>query len=158
MSDLRALIERVEKLDGPSREVDARLAVVGGYVVMKGTDERGYSFFQSPVKRGDWAFLSGCKDGIDDAYRALGKCLSTPSFTASLDAAIALCERVLPGWFWRVGRTSLFPNGWAYISRMHPDHCTEKDEASCSDGKAATPAIALVLATLRALEAQEGEG
>lgn len=68
-------------------------------------------------------------------------------YTASLDDAIGLCERMLPGWFWRVGHGSQ-DAGWAHLNRVHPDHCDRADEASAT---AATPALALCLAIVRAL-------
>lgn len=59
---------------------------------------------------------------------------------------MALLERVLPGWFWRVGHGSQDP-GWASLNRVHPDHCDRADEAYAV---AATPALALTLAILMA--------
>lgn len=126
------LIERLEKLEVPDRETDFWLSV-RVFDPSNETDE---------ALRADIDLV-----GIE------GMVIDAP-FTASLDAAVALVGRVLPGWFWRVGRTSLFPNGWAYISKTHPSHCDREDEASCSDGRAATPAIALLIATLKALDQQ----
>lgn len=76
--------------------------------------------------------------------------LGIADFTSDLGAAVRLCRDVLPGWFWRCGSTSLFPNGWAHVSRFHADHCDRKDEAASADGKAATPAIALCIAIMKA--------
>lgn len=64
-----------------------------------------------------------------------------------LDAAIEFKEALLPGWYWRCGRSTLF-EGWASINRRHPDHCDRLDEAS---GQAPTPGKALVVAVLNAL-------
>lgn len=126
---IEALIERLEKLDGPDRDADWRIEKV---IV------RPEAFPDIEM----WPpFGPGCK--FDK---------SIPRYTASLDATIALAEKVLPGWYWCVGRASLFPNGWAYISRTHPSHCDREDEAACADGKAANPAIALLLTLLRALQ------
>ncbi len=66
--------------------------------------------------------------------------------TSSIDAAVQLCERVLPGWFWRVGHSTLYA-GWATVNRLHPDHCDRPDEAHAN---AANPALALCAATIRA--------
>lgn len=119
------LLSRLEGLTAPDREVDLEVHM---------------SLAPDLYPEGSWSW--------DDKNLP-------PHLTASLDAAVALCERVLPGWFYRVGKTSLFPNGWAYISRTHPSHCDREDEASCADGKAATPAIALLIAILTALEARK---
>ncbi|WP_313194642.1 hypothetical protein [Shinella zoogloeoides] len=123
MADLSSLIARLEKAEGPSRELDTEIAIALGVIPGR-----------------DWWSMDYIKSGI------LGR------YTSSIDAAVSLANRVLPGWFWRCGSTPLFPNGWAHVSRYHADHCDRQDEASCADGKAANVAIALVLATLRALQ------
>ncbi|WAC26382.1 hypothetical protein [Ancylobacter sp. SL191] len=64
-----------------------------------------------------------------------------------VDAAVAFKEALLPGWYWRCGRTTLF-DGWAFINRLDPNHCDRLDEAS---GQAPTPGKALVVAVLNAL-------
>lgn len=49
--------------------------------------------------------------------------IETP-FTTSLDAAVALCERVLPGWWWRVGTCHVSDDatiGPDYNSPVHGD-------------------------------------
>lgn len=137
------LITTLEGLTGPSREVDARICVALGLFVTrpnKGWPDRIDYGRHEPDGTTTWP-----GHGFDQLV---------PTLTASLDATIALCERVLPGWFWRVGRTSLFPNGWAYVSRTHPSHCDREDEAACADGRASSPAIALLIALLRAKEAR----
>lgn len=94
--------------------------------------------------------------GIDGFWiRSVEKFSVAPKYTASIDAAVNFFVHVLPNWGWRIGRTSLFPNGWAFISRLPPDHCDQGDEAASADGKAANPAIALCIATLKAKQAQE---
>ncbi|API60572.1 hypothetical protein BSL82_15815 [Tardibacter chloracetimidivorans] len=50
------------------------------------------------------------------------------------------------GWFWRVGHSTLYA-GWAHLNRKHPDFCNREDEHSA---QAATPALALTAASLRA--------
>lgn len=74
MADLAALIERLEKLTCPDREVDD---LIGAAV-----------FRTEPVG----PFSPGSK--VDKRL---------PRYTASLDAVIALVERELPGWHWNVG-------------------------------------------------------
>lgn len=135
------LLSRLQGLTAPDREVDADI-----FQLLGGSEwDKAYIRAQEPC---------GCPH---DLAVSTARERYSPAYTASLDAAVALCERVLPGWFWRAGRTSLFPNGWAYISRTHPSHCDREDEASCSDGRAATPAIALLIAILTALEAREAK-
>lgn len=75
MRDLEQLIERVEKLTGPSEEMDAHilctLAAPAG------------AFVEQSLINGAWCIHSGRAGGWP--------------ITASLDAAIALTERLLPG-------------------------------------------------------------
>lgn len=145
MSDLSSLIARLEAAEGPSRGLDAEIsAIVEPHLF----DAPGFTPIR-PIP----AFRY---DPSENVIRFEGGGLMDvrffPPVTSSIDAAVSLAERVLPGWFWRCGSTPLFPNGWAHVSRYHADHCDRQDEASCADGKAANVAIALVLATLRALQ------
>lgn len=90
----------------------------------------------------------------DDAFRSFGEAAAIAAQNAttgidggSIDAAVRFKEHMLPGWYWRCGRTSLY-DGWAFISRLHPDHCDRLDEAG---GQAPTPAKALVVAVINAM-------
>lgn len=141
MADLSDIIERLEMAERPSRPEDCHL-----WVIAQGGDAR-MNYVDGDARNFVW------ERGIDGMWvRGVVKFGSVPKYTASIDAAVSLAGRVLPGWFWRCGSTPLFPNGWAHVSRYHADHCDRRDEASCADGKAANVAIALVLATLRALQ------
>ena len=134
------LITRLSKLDAPDRGMDAEIEVA----------VRRIEAARSGLAEEYWANWQASPDGT--VYDPHTRYSSNP-FTASVDAAIALAERVLPGWKWRVGRTELFPNGWAYVHKYDPSNCDRKDEAACADGRAANPAIALLIALLRAKEA-----
>lgn len=136
MSDLSSIIARLEKAEGPSYSLEVEIAYLTGFWPAERIDR---------VTRAD--------DGHLAVWFTEGPDLPLPpAVLSSIDAAVSLANRVLPGWFWRCGSTPLFPNGWAHVSRYHADHCDRQDEASCADGKAANVAIALVLATLRALQ------
>lgn len=65
-----------------------------------------------------------------------------PTYTASVDAAIALAERVLTGWRWRVGDS--YANVWIDAKLDDMDFV----------GSHPVPAIALCIAILRAKEAR----
>lgn len=67
-----------------------------------------------------------------------------PAYTASLDAALALAERVLPGWFISLERYS---DGW-YATTC--DHSTSQRRFQGSQKPAA---LALCIAILKAAEA-----
>jgi hypothetical protein len=78
---VRALIERLEKLTGPDREVDLMIAQV-----------------------------------------VLGRSIGVARFTASIDAAVALVERVLPGWGYRVAKCSVSDDAWVFPDFNCPVH------------------------------------
>jgi hypothetical protein len=71
-----------------------------------------------------------------------GPCFLPVAYSTSLDAAVAFAERALGGVvFWKIVRSS----ATRYVARVADDI-----------GLAATPALALVSATLRALAARDG--
>lgn len=117
------LIEKLEKATAPDRELDADIAIT-----LKMIAEREW-----------WSvnYLSG--DMI-------------PAYTASIDAAVHLCERVLPGW-----RNSSIKSGdnefaayiWADSNPWPPEASVERVKSS--------RAIALCIAIFRALQPKEGE-
>ncbi len=75
-----------------------------------------------------------------------------PKYTASLDATVALVERALPGSSWEARRTG-FGNGqasvWYPMEQPRPGTTIRADHKS-------SPAIALLIAALKALEARDG--
>jgi hypothetical protein len=73
----------------------------------------------------------------------------------AIGAAVALVERCLPGWSWRCGRSGALRNGWATVNKTHPDFAKPGiDQFSSVDVDAASPAVALLIALFRALEAE----
>ncbi len=109
------LIDRLSKLDGPDREVDAEIAIHFGA--------------KPTVKLGD---------EILGNFRVVPK--TFPAYTASVDAAIALAERVEPLLTW--GRDS--------YQHMYLMGCSERYQSNHP-----IPAIALCIALLRAKEASK---
>lgn len=107
--DLKALAERCEAADGPSRELDAEIAVA----------------LNLP-----WDYAA------DWGPRGMDKPVAQP-YTASLDAAMMLLPE---GYMWGIGST-----GSATLAKpvngLFPVH----------RGNAATPALALTAACLRAI-------
>lgn len=69
-------------------------------------------------------------------------------FTESLDAAVALCERVLPGWRGDLDLAPFEPGDNCGARLFPPKSITN------IAGEAATPALALIAAVLRALASQ----
>jgi len=87
----------------------------------------------------DWELH--CLNGIE----GVGSYGAHPSYTASLEAAVALCERMLPGKAWMT---------WVSF----PKTVDEFYGAAIDDGEnsySKTPALALCLALLRALQETE---
>ncbi len=135
------LIDRLSKLEGTDREVDAIIECEAGDEVF-------------------WGHRLGKNKGTVVAYfdRPNGdighSTHKAPRYTASVDAAIALAERVLPGW-----KRQLFEdfNG-KWIARI----CSQRRELFSTDylretelGGSPNGAIALCIAILRAKEASK---
>lgn len=88
-TDIDALIERLEAATGPDRELDAAIFAwsEGGRI----------HYFDALAKNYVW------ERPIDGFWiRGVKSVPSTTKFTASIDAALALCERMLPGWSWKI--------------------------------------------------------
>lgn len=73
-----------------------------------------------------------------------------PPYTSSVDAVLALIEKKLPGWGWSVHRDDDYHLGplfyWASVTKLEMAPITYRTRAP-------TPALALLLALLTALEA-----
>lgn len=118
---LSDLIERVKKLTGPCRETDALVCAASGYEVRP----HGGRDYYEPIVGVSWQ--------------------EVPSYTASLDAAVALTERLLPGADWKASVAG-WDRHWADISGAKHIYA-----------EGTTPALALILATLRAYAVKEGQ-
>lgn len=80
------LIDRLSKLDGPDREVDAEI-----WLLNTPGATRKWTEVKSSTNR--WKPYT-----IDETRDETGRLVAVPTYTASIDAALALAERVLPGW------------------------------------------------------------
>lgn len=162
MANLSTLIERVEALTGPDREVDCAIAVsLGFYDLWK--SKHGYwnvegidgERFTVPGRPSDMAFdpatgqkLSPEQPPFDWADEA-----GLPEWTASIDAAVALVERVLPGWTLYASITDGTADDLYLLGPNFRDGQPEQNSSPPVGGKPV--ALALTLAALRALHAQE---
>ncbi len=120
------IITRLSKLDAPDREVDAEI-----YIRFNIPAERAGRIDYSNGMVGWWP-----KDG------PYVSAVTVPAYTASVDAVIALAARVLPGWNWLRPERNI-------MAVHHEDHSITFFAVG------ATPAIALLIALLRAKEASK---
>lgn len=160
MADLSSLIARMEKAERPDRELDAEIVFdvfatpVGkhkeddgpiGYIRLD--DQPSWNLgLRFPGK--DRAWFAATRKQIKgetllierDGAFVLMNSLRIPELTYSIDAAVSLAERVLPGHQVNVTR---FTSTMARASIGNRWLAAENHK---------TPALALVLATLRALD------
>lgn len=125
------LLSRLQGLSAPDREVDALIWLQ----LTPGATRKQWSYIHTATQR---------ECHVDETRNADGRLTIVPELTASLDAAVALCERVLPGYDWIVGHT----NGGLTIHAQ-----VGQNEMVFGE----TPAIALLIAILTALEARDGK-
>lgn len=154
--DLSALIERLENATAPDRGADGALAVLAGWAWHGDGDPLTHD-----KRAGHWvepdhpnnAPKCGCTMIIPEQ----GNTRDAPRYTASIDAAHEFVQRLLPGWGWSVGEPLRHPGHWASVWRaeegrtgLQPDKATGAGEIGSPKKYAATAALALCLAALRA--------
>lgn len=127
--DLFSLAARVGALTGPDREVDAEVARAFGWRYVPPAD-RPHSWYGWRSSTGRWE-------------------IAPPDCAASVDAVLALIARELPGWSWLMAF-----NGEAAVCDVHTRPIGVVG-AWPAHAKAATPALALLSAALRAKAAQQ---
>ena len=109
---LIALLERVIRAKGYDRELDVAILIALGQCVdeRRGKDKKSW-LYQPNGNRWDTAW---------HGYNA------APRLTASIDAVVALIERVLPGWSWTIR-----PRHCVMRHPIAPMHDTEAGAATC---------------------------
>lgn len=127
---LSALLARVESAEGPDRALDGAICRACGDTVA--SNEIG-GFIWKPADAEGWR--------------------SVPKLTASLDASLALCERVLPTATWDVGSVERIDRKF-YSAIVWPAN-GGPDSGECHSD--ANPALALIAAMLRALLASNAD-
>lgn len=123
---LDELIEKLEKAEGPNYRLEIDIFKLFNPEYAEYVEGRGG--------------LVHVNDGEDQ--RVLSN-VRAPNYTASLDAAVALAERVLPGWRWAVTSRG---TAWCNTADLPTPSIHLRADA-------ATPALALCLATLKAVRA-----
>ena len=128
------LIERLEKAGEGSRAIDGALAL---------------AFSEAPA----WATKHHERQPelwSDGNFGLRAKTWLAPHYSTSLDAALALAERVLPGWSWMVRHYASGHGGPGWTAYV----CQPENDTVNSGPVKSTPALALCLAVLRATQEQ----
>jgi len=128
------LIKRLEEVEKGSGAFDKELALLlGGYTLERRGKDRKEWFY--PVDQ-EWFYR---KDSHE-----------LPRYTTSIDAALALAERVLPeGWTVEI-KSGARPFNRAII---HPKYTMENKQDRCPMGLSkGSPALALCIAILKATD------
>lgn len=145
MTDIAGLIERVEAASGPSVASDG---AIHAFLFPEDFDEgdaEHYANFPT-VNRADLRYLASV----------------APRYTSSIDAALALVERKLPGYRWSVGATGIragtHPDGKpAYVDGFRAGLTKASPLRPLPiAAHARTAPLALLLCLLRALSQQGG--
>lgn len=149
MTNLTPLIDRVAGAGGADREIDAALHVA---LIKPEQYQDDLRYFRLPTPSMD--HMEMCAPGTYWLKQRSGASLHTaPAYSESLDAALSLVARVLPGWSYAHGnqapRFDANPRGHDHWARVFPRY--EQQDGS-GNQYASTPALALILAMLRAKE------
>lgn len=133
------VIERLEKADGPDRELDMLIFEASGKPLPTKMLEQRLKLEWDSTER---TYLFPVGDDMRVRYEH-------PRYTASLDAAISLVDRKLPGWRVDVV-TGGVPRHVGSVSDPERDWSSQQ-----SGGHKSSAAIALLIAMLCVLEVQE---
>ena len=156
--DLTALLERVRNATGLDRGLDAAMAIGVGYITEYsepngqhgslrgyegGVDGKRVSYF-APWWPGDRKWPPS------EATVAVNH--DIPKFTASIDAALALVERVLPGWAVTVATYHTdYGSPYADMASRRYIENDEGFEHEYAESAGLTPVLAILTALLLAL-------
>lgn len=133
---MRDLIAKLEALDGPNREVDAE--ILGS---LDGEHNLITRYYDAVI---GWDTINGL------GVRTYGH---PAPLTASLDAAVALVERVLPD---HAREMSVWPGSCHVTILMTDENGFHNSSMGRFEALHEIEAITLLIATLKALEARDG--
>lgn len=152
------LIEKLEKATRPDRDLDVQisnlLTPLEYPVPIPPISPGGKKHYAEAVYSA-WGGLAIQQQGNSYAF------IEAPHYTASIDAAAQLCERVLPGWWWKVGTCCVSDdacvapdfNSPIHGERLKREYHEDVDYTEITDvdqRPPGRPAIALCIAILRA--------
>jgi hypothetical protein len=133
------IIEALEKATGPSREIDEAIAIT----VLGMRKENHLAAY--PDERPVWEFYNGNHGGSMEVM--------VDRFTSSVDAALQLLNRKLPGWCLCFEAVDGIAADLFILGPLYRDDYPERESSPPIAGKPV--AMALVLATLKALQPKE---
>lgn len=152
--DLQVLLAKVEAATGPDREIDCliwKIAEPERTIMF----DAGKAFGRGPKHSATYGKLSDFPLKNWDDWEAVARHIEAPTLTASIDAALALLERMLPengkveqliGW----GVSKLSGNELQFDCFLYIDHGPE----TRAEGN--TAPLAILAALLKALIAAAG--
>jgi hypothetical protein len=146
MADLNELLERVEKAMGPDRELDGEIAAA-----LRDGDKlpdwaKNWAGEWRPTIQGSVVLMQNSGEP--------GPHFSSSKYTASIDAALALVERKLPGWHWSVSNPFISPPTYhACVANPEDNGAIEpwNIEHETHEGAGANGPLAILVALLAAL-------
>ena len=147
MTDIPQLIDRLEKAEKGSQELDARIILA----LLAPSD----AFLEQSKINGRWCIY----DGYDRVSRprlwdGAPRYPDDRGPSQSIDAAIALAESVLPGWAWwasKIDAGSIESTARLWVPG---DRAESGEEGKEFFTQAKTPVLALCIAILKAVQAK----
>ena len=137
---VRELLAKVQAATGPDREIDAALALLAG--------EPQTFFGQFGLSLDHFGEVDGPECFRDARWAGGGHSYVAPTYTASLDAALALIERVLPRWSLRLSLSEGYRHPCVVMGRSYPTNKSVAVEHRSAP-------LAIIAAGLSALLAQQ---
>ena len=132
------IIARMEKAEGPSRELDALIwSCIGEGEYGPTTLVNGRTMFEAI-------------EAFPTDMAGIARAWEVERFSESIDAAVALCERMLPKYAPSVGMNVHYRHWTGFVN-----YIDERGLVASYSSIHSVPAIALLLALFRALQAQE---
>jgi hypothetical protein len=158
MSTHADIIKRLEAATGPDRGLDGIIARDVEHWIPH-FDLDGDDLLDWPDMGGHWH-----SPGDPSAFRCaiVDGALEPPHYTASIDAALALVERMLPGWGWNISCPDKYYNETNFYALVVSDEDNGAEEPwdierDVFEASGKTAPLAILLALFRALERQDSD-
>lgn len=137
------LIERLEKAESGSRELDCEIMALTYRWEQRHIGGTCWDDYQGTCCPGarhlDWVWV----DPEDDKWKTTAR--EGYEFTTSLDAALALAERMLPGCCPGIAKNVHYKDWYAWLGDKE-----EEGPLDLGNGRSSSPALALTAAILKA--------